>query len=194
MFAKLHAKLGDFWWYSLVLFCAGRTADVLNAFVGLWLVPKYVDPSELGAVMPLTQFANFLVLANDAATLPPQYNFLTHFQMFKTRNDVLRATGIPESAWYTEEQYAGARKNPIIHHFLGHTLGRPWYRESLNPLRPLYQKIAVEAGLSEIAEQSRPTEFEHKILFLAWKTLPHALFSYVCRTMYSYYFRTRYGV
>ena len=62
MFAKLHAKLGDFWWYSLMLFCACRAADLLNAFVGLWLVPKYVDPSELGAVMPLTNFANFLAL------------------------------------------------------------------------------------------------------------------------------------
>ena len=60
--AKLHARLGDFWWYSLMLFCACRAADVLNAFVGLWLVPKYVDPSELGAVMPLTQFANFLAI------------------------------------------------------------------------------------------------------------------------------------
>ena len=62
MLAKLHAKLGDFWWYSIMLFCACRAADVLNAFVGLWLVPKYVDPSELGAVMPLTQFANFLAI------------------------------------------------------------------------------------------------------------------------------------
>ena len=62
IFAKLHARLGDFWWYSLMLFCACRAADVLNAFVGLWLVPKYVDPSELGAVMPLTQFANFLAI------------------------------------------------------------------------------------------------------------------------------------
>ena len=62
MFAKLHARLGDFWWYSLMLFCACRAADVLNAFVGLWLVPKYVDPAELGAVMPLTNFANFLAL------------------------------------------------------------------------------------------------------------------------------------
>ena len=62
MLAKLHAKLGDFWWYSLMLFCACRAADLLNAFVGLWLVPKYVDPSELGAVMPLTQFANFLAI------------------------------------------------------------------------------------------------------------------------------------
>ena len=62
MFAKLHAKLGDFWWYSLMLFCACRAADVLNAVVGLWLVPKYVGPSELGAVMPLTNFANFLAI------------------------------------------------------------------------------------------------------------------------------------
>ena len=57
MLAKLHARLGDFWWYSLMLFCACRAADLLNAFVGLWLVPKYVDPSELGAVQPLTMFA-----------------------------------------------------------------------------------------------------------------------------------------
>ena len=45
-----------------MLFCACRAADLLNAFIGLWLVPKYVDPSELGAVMPLTQFANFLAI------------------------------------------------------------------------------------------------------------------------------------
>jgi hypothetical protein len=25
--AKLHSKLGDFWWYSLMLFCACRAAD-----------------------------------------------------------------------------------------------------------------------------------------------------------------------
>ena len=59
---KLHARIGDFWWYSLMLFVACRAADLLNAFVGLWLVPKYVDPSELGAVLPLTQFANFLAI------------------------------------------------------------------------------------------------------------------------------------
>ena len=59
---KLHTRIGDFWWYSLMLFVACRAADLLNAFVGLWLVPKYVDPSELGAVLPLTQFANFLAI------------------------------------------------------------------------------------------------------------------------------------
>ena len=59
---RLHARLGDFWWYSLMLFVALRAADCLNVFVGLWLVPKYVEPAELGAVMPLTNFANFLAI------------------------------------------------------------------------------------------------------------------------------------
>ena len=59
---RLHARLGDFWWYSLMLFVACRAADCLNVFVGLWLVPKYVEPSELGAVMPLTNLANFLAI------------------------------------------------------------------------------------------------------------------------------------
>lgn len=135
-----------------------------------------------------------LVLADDAAILPPQYNFLTHFQMFKTRNGVLRATGIPASAWYTEEQYAAARKNPIIHHFLGHTLGRPWYKESLNPLRPLYRQTATDSGFPDFAEQSRPIDFCYKIQHIAWKTLPPQIFPWTCRAMYAYYFRSRYGV
>ena len=59
---RLRVKLGDFWWYSLMLFIASRAADVLNALVGLWLVPKTVAPSELGAVMPLANFANCLAL------------------------------------------------------------------------------------------------------------------------------------
>ena len=59
---RLHARLGDFWWYSLMIFMAARAADCLNVFVGLWLVPKYVPPSELGAVHPLAQFASFLTV------------------------------------------------------------------------------------------------------------------------------------
>ena len=62
LLTRLHAKLGDFWWYSLMIFVASRAADALNVFVGLWLVPKYVEPSELGAVMPLTNFASFLAI------------------------------------------------------------------------------------------------------------------------------------
>ena len=60
MLAKLHSRLGDFWWYSIMLFCACRLADCLNALIGLWLVPKYIGTEELGAVLPLLSFAAFI--------------------------------------------------------------------------------------------------------------------------------------
>ena len=58
--SKLRAKLGDFWWYTLMIFCACRASDALNALVGLYLVPKYVSAEELGAVLPLSNFATTL--------------------------------------------------------------------------------------------------------------------------------------
>ena len=66
IFNNLHNRLGDFWWHSLMLFCACRAADMLNAFIGLWLVPKYIARSELGAVLPLANFAAFIAIPASA--------------------------------------------------------------------------------------------------------------------------------
>ena len=59
---KLHARLGDLWWYSLMIFVACRSGDVIQAFIGLWLVPKYVGPEELGAVLPLQQLSGLFAV------------------------------------------------------------------------------------------------------------------------------------
>ena len=60
--ARLHSRLGDFWWYAMLMFLASRAADCLNAFIGIWLVPKYIEPADLGAVMPLLNFANIIAM------------------------------------------------------------------------------------------------------------------------------------
>jgi len=59
---RIHARVGDLWWYSAMIFIACRSGDVINAFIGLWLVPKYVGPNELGAVLPLQQLTSFLTV------------------------------------------------------------------------------------------------------------------------------------
>ena len=96
LLTKLHARLGDFWWYSLMLFCAARAADALNMFVGLWLVPKYVEPSELGAVQPLTQFANFLAIpiAVFAATFRQELTTLAVNRKFGQMKTLMRGVFI----------------------------------------------------------------------------------------------------
>jgi len=135
-----------------------------------------------------------LVLADDAAILPPRYNFLTHYQMFHRVSDVRFVMRVPASCWYGNEEFATAQARPAVHHFLGNMMGRPWHKESLNPLRPLYRQIAAEAGVPEVAEQSRPLDFCYRVQCRCRQLLPHPLFLLACRAMYAYFFRSRYGV
>lgn len=93
---KLHARLGDFWWHSLMLFCALRVADVMNMFVGLWLVPKYIGMNELGAVLPLTTFATTLALPAYvfAMTFMKEVNTLAVHQEFGKMKSLMRGVFI----------------------------------------------------------------------------------------------------
>lgn len=89
---KLKLKLGDFWWSSLILFLSCRVADVMNLFVGLYLVPKYIAPSELGAVLPLSSFAAFLALPASvfALTFAKELNSLAVRSEFGKMKSLMR--------------------------------------------------------------------------------------------------------
>jgi len=63
-------RLGDLWWYTLILFVALRLGDIVNAVIGIWLVPQYVPQSELGAVLPLMSVGGLLGFPLVALTIP----------------------------------------------------------------------------------------------------------------------------
>ena len=67
---RLHARFGDFWWYAALMFLACRTGDVVQAFIGLWLVPHYVGQAELGAALPLMQMASMVGLPLSVLVVP----------------------------------------------------------------------------------------------------------------------------
>ncbi len=95
---QLKNKLGDFWWYSIMIFLACRSGDVIQAFIGLWLVPKYVGQQELGAVLPLQQLCGlFAVPLAALATVFAKYvnTYATRGEYGKVKSfilDVLRAS------------------------------------------------------------------------------------------------------
>ena len=62
MMTRLRSRLGPVWGAALLLFVAQRFGDAINAFIGIWLVPRYVPAEELGAVLPLTQIAALVAL------------------------------------------------------------------------------------------------------------------------------------
>ena len=67
---KLKTRFGDFWWWSLVIFLACRSGDLIQAFAGLWLVPKMVGEAELGAALPLIQISSVFALPLAILTAP----------------------------------------------------------------------------------------------------------------------------
>ena len=76
--SRIHAKFGDLWWYTVLLFFAQRFCDVINMFVGLWIVPRYVPMEELGAVLPITAFVGVMALPLSMISTP----FLKYLTLF----------------------------------------------------------------------------------------------------------------
>ncbi|MBQ6457397.1 MAG: polysaccharide biosynthesis C-terminal domain-containing protein [Kiritimatiellae bacterium] len=68
--ARLRARFGDLWWWSAIIFLACRSGDAIQAFAGLWLVPKMVGEAELGAALPLLQFSSVFALPLSIVTIP----------------------------------------------------------------------------------------------------------------------------
>ena len=75
---KIKTLLGPLWWYAAVMFCVQRVGDVINLYTGLWLVPKWVPPAELGALLPLGQIGGMLGLPL-AILLTPFTKYLNTF-------------------------------------------------------------------------------------------------------------------
>ena len=52
----------DFAKSAILLFIALRVGDFVSVAAGMWFVPRYVSPEEIGGVLPVTSFATFLSL------------------------------------------------------------------------------------------------------------------------------------
>ena len=92
---RARAKLGDFWWWSLCLFVALRCGDAINAFVGLWLVPKYVPQSELGAVLPLLQVTGVFGLPISVLVI----TFTKFLNQYKTQGEDGKVKSLIRTFW-----------------------------------------------------------------------------------------------
>ena len=75
---RVRIWLGPLWWYSAMMFGVQRFGDVINLYIGLWLVPKWIPPAELGALLPLGQIGGMLGLPL-AILLMPFTKFLNAF-------------------------------------------------------------------------------------------------------------------
>ena len=77
---RVKNRLGELWWYTIVLFVAQQLGSVINAFIGLFLVPLYVPKEELGAVLPLASIGGMIGLPLTILMMP-FLKFLTKYMV-----------------------------------------------------------------------------------------------------------------
>ena len=77
-------RLGPLWWYSGVMFGVQRLGDLINIYVGLWLVPQCIPASQLGALLPLTQVGALLGLPLAVILIP----FLKFTNVFAAKGEM----------------------------------------------------------------------------------------------------------
>ena len=129
----------------------------------------------------------------EIALLPPKWNFISHFFLF-SYSGLARVVGGTDCLVFSKEQYDDARRDPRVFHFLGHTLGRPWYTSSRHPMREAYRRAAADADLAKVAEQTRPMSRDYVLQCYLHKLLPQFAFDIVCSWLYRINIRRNYHV
>ena len=133
------------------------------------------------------------VFPQETYPIDPKWNFLSQFFMLSYKG-LRRIVGEGENLLFSVEAYDEARQRPVIYHFSGHTLGRPWFTSSRHPMRKLYHSVAQSADLAAAAEQVRPMPIPYRVQYLLYRLLPQGLFDRVCRWLYRLHVRLTYKV
>jgi O-antigen/teichoic acid export membrane protein len=89
---SLRHACGDLWWYATWMLISQVLFAGVNFYTGLWLIPRVVSQSELGALLPLMQIAAFLAT--------PLVLLLTPFAKFLNTFMVTGETGKAKALLY----------------------------------------------------------------------------------------------
>ena len=133
------------------------------------------------------------VFPQETRPIDPKWNFLSQFFMLSYKG-LRRIVGEDEGLLFSADAYGEARQHPMIYHFSGQTLGRPWFTSSRHPMRKLYQSVARSADLAGAAELVRPMPFAYRVQCLLFRILPQGLFDRACYLLYRLHIRLTYKV
>lgn len=81
---RLKGRLGTLWWHSMLMFGVSRLGDVINLYIGAFLVPAILSQKQLGMVLPLMQLGLFVAVpVNIVSQTAAKY-----MNVFKTHDEI----------------------------------------------------------------------------------------------------------
>jgi O-antigen/teichoic acid export membrane protein len=99
---RLRERSGELWWYTAWFFLSNRVGDVINLVIGLFLVPRVLDASQLGAVTPLMQVGTAVSLPL-ALLLLPVGKFLN---VFATKGETGKCRALLQDTLFVSALFA----------------------------------------------------------------------------------------
>ena len=129
---------------------------------------------------------------DEIAVLPPKYNFISHWFLFDF-SGIKKVVRSPVG--FTEVEFLFACRKPLIFHFLGNTLCRPWFSSSRHPLASLYRYNARLAGVPPSAVNRKGGfSLPYRLQYCLWRFLPQSVFNVICSWLYRLHILLRYGL
>jgi len=115
-----------------------------------------------------------VVLPDEICTIDLRYNFLSQEFLYSYKG-LLRVYGLRPDFWYDRSTYEAARAEPIVYHFCGKTFIRPWYKNSLHPLKKKYDCFYFLSPWRSDEQKIYQLAFQYKLQLFLYKKLPPAI-------------------
>ena len=122
-----------------------------------------------------------IVLENEIVYYPIKYQIITQFLIYSF-NSMPFIFNYKENP-FTKDEYDEIETNPVIYHFCGNTLGRPWFKNSKHPCKKKYDSYYYSSEWKDVPQQDFSFPLPYKIQYILWRYFPKTIFYFISKIM-----------
>lgn len=148
------------------------------------LFDKFIQAStEIDMNKTLTnsdqELVNYL-LEDKTVVIPLKYNVSCYFRI-RARSKLMWILNKDKNTFYTSNEIEDAVNNPTILHFTGGSWGRPWFSNSIDTKRDLWESYLRLTPWDDFEKKECPTTLWRKLCILLERKMPIWLFTVIKR-------------
>lgn len=138
-----------------------------------------LDEMLVGKAYPLVdQDVINISLFDEIKQLPSRYNWLSSMFLYSYKGNK-RVYGLKENYWLAKESFERDKEDVVIYHFAGMTFGRPWFANSIHPMKAKYDEYLAISPWSEQRLQECKFDMPRKIQHFLYKLKCDSFASFV---------------
>ncbi|MBR0031099.1 MAG: glycosyltransferase family 8 protein [Treponema sp.] len=122
-----------------------------------------------------------------------RYNFCSAFFLYKSAGAVSFIFGL-KNFLPNKDDYRLSAKNPAILHFNGNTFTRPWFKNSVHPMKKLYDSYYFASPWKDEEQKDFKMPSVYKLQYILWKFTPRFFFYLASRILQDIFFKIYYKI